>query len=120
MRFKAKKEFGKSKTTACPFCARTATHKNAQGLEVCHRYLQQKMEEIKCACGSWLEQKSGPFGPYFNCLNCGNLNLKKALEIKEITSLSDNSKDFDQPDLQENKKEKKEITITSEDIEYFS
>ena len=81
MRFKAKKSYGNYKTTPCPFCQRTATHKNTQGIETCHRHAKDALPEIKCLCGSWLEQKAGKFGPYFNCANCGNINFRPAAAI---------------------------------------
>src|SRR3989338_3398 len=124
MRFKAKKSYGNYKTTPCPFCQRTATHKNTQGRETCHRHAKDALPEIKCLCGSWLEQKAGKFGPYFNCANCGNINFKKGLEFKEITvkrlisETIPETRKFtpEKPIL----KQKKEITISSNDVEYFS
>lgn len=78
------KRYGQSKDVSCPFCGKQAIAKNKQGLNVCMEHKTQVMEEIKCTCGSWLEQKVGKFGPYFNCLNCGNINFNKAMEMKEI------------------------------------
>ncbi len=143
MRFKVKKSYGEYKTPTCPFCSRIATHKTEQGLEVCHLHTKSVFEEIKCTCGSWLEQRSGKFGPYFNCIHCGNINLNKAMEIKAITmkdkpkveevkpKVSENnykneSKDYKKDTYSpSNKKEsysreKKEITIDTNDVEYFS
>ena len=130
MRFKAKKQYGNYKTSNCPFCTRTATVKNEQGIDVCHKHVKSLMEEIKCTCGSWLEQRVGKFGPYFNCLNCGNFNYNKAMEIKDITmkkshNISNNiteNKEIITNKLKEKNvnSEKKEITITSDDVEYFS
>jgi hypothetical protein len=145
MRFKAKKVYGQSKITRCPFCDKLATRKSEQGLDVCPQHTKSALEEIKCTCGSWLEQRVGKFGPYFNCLKCGNINYNKAMEIKEITMKdkpknviidkptknevyggSKNPKDFSEPkptfsrtSSYSNKKERKEITITSDDVEYF-
>ena len=78
------KRYGQSKDISCPFCGKQAIAKNKQGLNVCVDHKNQAMEEVKCTCGSWLEQKVGKFGPYFNCLNCGNINFNKAMEMKEI------------------------------------
>ena len=86
MKFKAKKSYGDYKTSTCPFCDRTATHKNEQGLDVCLQHKSESLEEFRCTCGSWLEARSGKFGPYFNCMNCGNVNYNKAMEIKSMTS----------------------------------
>jgi topoisomerase IA-like protein len=130
MRFKAKKQYGNYKEIICPFCTRKATQKNEQGVEVCYLHVKNVMEEIKCTCGSWLEQKVGKFGPYFNCINCGNLNFQKAMEIKEITAkkIIENNK-ISNNNVSDHKVKKieknldsgrKEITITSNDVEYFS
>ncbi len=135
MRFKAKKVYGQSKTTKCPFCDKMATAKNETGLDVCPNHTKSKLEEIKCTCGSWLEQRVGKFGPYFNCMNCGNFNYNRAMEIKEIT-MKDKPKiviiDKPKPTVSSsyygsssysnsnsNKRERKETTITSDDVEYF-
>jgi len=92
MKWKRKKTYGNYKTSTCPFCERLATSKNEQGLEVCHKHKTKLLDEIKCVCGSWLESCSGKFGPYFNCLNCGNVNYNKAMEMKEMRD-SGNSPD---------------------------
>ena len=143
MRFKAKKVYGQSKVTRCPFCDKLATAKSEDGLDVCPQHIKSKLDEIKCTCGSWLEHRVGKFGPYFNCINCGNFNYNKAMEIKEIT-MKDKPKtaiiDKPKPTVSSsyystssyssshsssnsksssNKKERKEITITSDDVEYF-
>ncbi|MBT4935505.1 hypothetical protein HOL21_03125 [Candidatus Woesearchaeota archaeon] len=121
MRFKAKKVYGQYKRIPCPFCERTATQKNEQGLDVCHKHTNQNLDEIKCTCGSWLELRNGKFGPYFNCINCGNFNYTKAMEIKAITH-KEVAKDVivDKPKPVEQITEtKKEITISSNDVEYF-
>src|SRR3989338_2540154 len=86
MRFHAKKIYGQLKLNNCAFCGKTATQKTEAGLEVCYQHTKEELPAIKCTCGSWLEQRSGKFGPYFNCLRCGNINFKKAMEIKGITA----------------------------------
>jgi hypothetical protein len=90
-RFVKKKSYGEYKVITCPFCERTATQKTEEGLEVCHKHTTSKLEIIRCTCGKLLEQRSGKFGPYFNCINCGNFNFNKAMEIKAITKLKANS-----------------------------
>jgi hypothetical protein len=118
MRFKPKKKYGQSKVVNCAFCGKIATQKNEQSVEVCYLHLKQVMEEIKCTCGSWLQQKVGKFGSYFNCINCGNFNFNKAMEIKSITMKNVKKEVMVEKII--NKEEQKEITITSDDIEYFS
>ena len=152
MRFRGRKIYGQSKTATCPFCQKLATTKNEQGLEVCYQHTKEVLPEIKCTCGSWLESRVGKFGPYFNCLNCGNVNYNKAMEIKSITmkqtrsqpvrssskygsSARDSAPAVDKAVIPKqtatsyarNKethvygsKKRKEITITSDDVDYFS
>ncbi|MDP3990559.1 MAG: hypothetical protein Q8Q01_05135 [archaeon] len=126
MRFKAKKKYGEYQTRRCPFCERLATHENSQGVGVCHQHSEQKLDEIKCTCGSWLETKSGKFGPYFNCLRCGNISYQKGMEMKSITMKDVPKKvviEVKKPSLTTRtfttKSEPKEITISTNDVEYF-
>ena len=117
MRFPTKKVYGESKVMNCPFCGRMATRKTEAGLEVCHLHTKEQLQEIKCTCGRWLEQLAGKFGSYFNCLNCGNMNFNKAMEIKAITSKGSS---LPKPEIKVPEViEKKEIIITSRDVEYF-
>ena len=85
MNWRKKKVYGSYKKTTCPFCNRTATKKNEQGLDVCHLHTKSVLQEMKCLCGSWLDLKVGKFGPYFNCIKCGNMNYNKAMEIGSST-----------------------------------
>lgn len=131
-----KKTYGQYKTANCAFCGKIATQKNETGLDVCRLHIQAKLEEIKCTCGSWLDQRVGKFGPYFNCINCGNFNFDKAMQIKELTtkkseqqisqthakSKQEIGRTYPNPSpiAKKEKEHKKEITITSDDAYYFS
>jgi hypothetical protein len=42
------------------------------------------MPLIRCACGDILDQRAGKFGPYFNCMACGNISFAKAMELKAL------------------------------------
>jgi hypothetical protein len=133
MRFKAKKTYGEYKEVPCPFCGKRATSKNAQDIEVCPQHTQSVLEEIRCLCGSWLEQRSGKFGPYFHCMKCGNINFAKGMEFKDLqpkknlssptTPLSSSSRSSThsspKSDPSRPRYEKKEITIRSDDPRYF-
>jgi topoisomerase IA-like protein len=77
------KKYGEYRKDNCPFCEKQATAKNSQGLLVCSEHKDSKLPDIKCLCGSWIEIRIGKFGPYFFCMNCGNINLKKGLEMLE-------------------------------------
>ncbi len=129
--FRRKKTYGEYKVSHCPFCEKIATFKNEQGLNVCKAHLQQKMEEIRCTCGSWLENRSGKFGPYFNCVKCGNINYNKGMAMKDMTTpikIEIEPKKILTTEFSEYKKkkepvddyeERKETIISSRDVEYF-
>ncbi len=118
MGFKAKKVYGQSKQLECPFCGKIATTRNEKGVDVCVQHQKEVLEEIKCTCGSWLEQRSGKFGPYFNCINCGNMNFSKGMEMKNITARPSQEKvTIEKKPIE--KEPPKEITITSDDVFYF-
>ncbi len=114
MRFKAKKIYGKSEILPCPFCHRQATQKNGQGLDVCSRHTKEYLADVKCVCEALLELRQGNYGPYFNCLRCGNINFKKAMEIHASVKPVQSSNIREQQGLKP-----KEITISSNDVEYF-
>ena len=87
------------------------------------------MPEIKCTCGSWLELRAGKFGSYFNCLNCGNVNYNKGMAMKELTMKDMPKVVKEEPKVSLESKvtpvrkepeRKKEITISTDDVEYFS
>ncbi len=125
--FRRQKTYGNYKVAHCPFCDKTATFKNEQGMDVCKVHMQQKMEEIRCTCGRWLETRSGKFGPYFNCINCGNINYNKGMAMIEMTTpIKDEvQKEPLKVEQKLQKKpareieERKETVISSRDVEYF-
>ena len=75
------KHYGQSRIEKCPFCERQGTVKNPQGVPVCASHSKEALGELKCACGRFLFLKEGKFGVFFICTNCGNLTLRKVLEI---------------------------------------
>ncbi|HLD39938.1 MAG TPA: hypothetical protein VJB13_02250 [Candidatus Nanoarchaeia archaeon] len=127
--FRRKKSYGEYQVAHCPFCQKIATFKNEQGLNVCKAHLQQKMEEIRCTCGSWLENRSGKFGPYFHCVKCGNINYNKGLAMKEMTTpikvdepkkmITEFSEYKKKKEPVDDYEERKETIISSRDSEYF-
>ena len=119
MKFKTKKKYGEYKRLICPFCSRNATQKNEQGLDVCHLHVKQMMEDIKCTCGKWLELRVSKHGPYFNCLDCGNINFQKGMEIKSLTHVGLPPEIMEDKEKKKVEIKKKEITITSDDAFYF-
>ncbi len=81
-----RKRYGHSKIEKCPFCGNRALAKNKQGLYVCIKHKDKVLPDIKCTCGSYLEPRNGRYGPYFFCMHCGNIGLKKGLDMMNINS----------------------------------
>ena len=83
------KRYGESRIDRCPFCDQQATTLNRQQIPVCHKHRDSVLNEMKCLCGGFLELKSGKYGVYFNCIDCGNMNLKKVIEINEVKDVAE-------------------------------
>ena len=81
------KQYGASKLAVCPFCKRQATTSNEQGIPTCIKHKEDKFPEMKCICGSWLELRQGKYGPFFTCMSCGIINMKKAMEINNMENV---------------------------------
>jgi len=78
------KKYGQSKANFCPFCEQQAIIANKQKLPVCIKHKNTLLQEIRCLCGSYLDIKEGKFGPFFTCINCGIINMRKALELAQV------------------------------------
>ena len=123
------KKYGEGKIDSCPFCNRQAFSKNAEGIPVCNGHKNESLGEVKCMCGTSLQMMHGKFGVFFNCLKCGNMNLRKAMEINSFresgNSNSGRNKDSDGKDNEEEHfsiekpYQKKEIVVRSDDPRYF-
>jgi hypothetical protein len=141
---KLPKRYGQSRIEKCPFCGKTATVQNKQGFPVCRDHKGAVMNDMKCACGEYLDIKQGKYGVFFLCINCGPVNVRKAFELNEVRDVSEEHEEskgkseaarlYNQTAKRMNEKEsrkqskppiqkrqdKKEITITSDDVYYFS
>jgi len=113
------KKYGQSKVNKCPFCEEHAIRKNMQGVPVCEKHCQEKLSEYACFCKSPLELKQGKFGPYFNCLKCGNQNFKRVLELGAIIKQKPAENPTPEQERHAHKGPAKEITITTNDPEWF-
>jgi hypothetical protein len=107
------KRYGQSRIDLCPFCKKDATTKNKQQIPVCYAHKASILQNLTCFCGDYLELKDGKFGVYFNCTNCGNMNLKKGLEMNP--ELGNEPKTVEKQKA--GKSQKKEITITSDEVD---
>jgi transcription elongation factor Elf1 len=118
------KKYGQSKKENCPFCGKDSVSVNSQGVPVCLNHKDNKILDLKCACGAFLDVRSGKFGPYFNCMNCGNINFRKGLEMNPGLNNAPKSEEKENPVekkeiKKEYPKERKEITVRSDDPSYF-
>lgn len=75
------KRYGESKVDRCPFCGQQAFARNNQGIPVCNDHRSMELNDLKCACGSYLDMRIGKFGPFFICERCGTKNMTQALEM---------------------------------------
>jgi predicted RNA-binding Zn-ribbon protein involved in translation (DUF1610 family) len=113
------KRYGESMIETCPFCGRQSIIKNPQGVPVCTDHKDKNLPEMKCVCGSHLLMQSGKFGVYFNCLKCGNMSLKKVLEINPNIMHAEIAKEkINRPEIAK-KQEARTQTIRSDDPRYF-
>lgn len=107
------KKYGSYKRDICPFCKKTAYTKNSQNIPVCYDHKTKVLRDMKCYCGEFLELREGKYGSYFFCMNCNNISFKKALLM--------NSDIIDQK--QESNviktKDRKDITITSDEVDMY-
>ncbi len=106
------KIYGQSKIEKCPFCEKQAISQNTQGVPTCSDHKKQELQDIKCACGSWLELRTGKFGSYFNCIKCGNVNFKRALEMMQQPQNRPKPEEKTNPNP-------REITITSDEVDLY-
>lgn len=106
------KKYGESKIDKCPFCRRHATAMNSQKVPVCQSHREEMLDNLKCMCGLELETLHGKFGTFFSCVKCGNMNMKKAMELNVI-------KPKIHPNFAQKPQQSKEMTVRSDDPRYF-
>ena len=105
------KKYGSYKVDLCPFCKKQAVTKNSQEVPVCLSHKEAYLPDLKCACSRYLYMREGKFGIFFNCMNCGNVSLSKALSMNPNPEIKNNNKHFS--------KEKKEVTVTSDNVDVY-
>lgn len=116
---RGRKVYGSYQTAACPFCGKSAYAKNKDGVAVCADHKNAQFGDMKCVCGSFLEQKTGKFGAFFICENCGPVNMNKAINIndgakKKQTAFTSKPKSFNRVGGRE------EEVVDPNDPRYFS
>ncbi len=112
------KRYGEGKLDTCPFCGKRATILNTQKVPVCIEHKKNELNNLKCACGSYIDMRQGKFGVFFTCIKCGAVSLSKALELNTIEKTPTQEKT--QIQKTENKKifENKKV-IRSDDPMFF-
>ena len=111
------KRYGQSRIDPCPFCKKDATTKNKQQVPVCYAHKASILNDLTCFCGDYLELKDGKFGIYFVCTNCGNINIKKALEMNPELGKERKTEEKKESKPTIRKTKPKEVTITSDDVD---
>jgi len=128
------KRYGQSRVNNCPFCGKISVTKNKQGVPVCIDHKEEMLKDLKCVCGEWLDVQEGKWGPYFRCMNCGNINFNKGMEmnggVKSLSSEKESSGSEKSSSEKESscsekssssseKKNPREITVTSDQLDYI-
>ncbi len=111
--------YGQSRVEKCPFCGRQATTENSQGVPVCLKHKKRELLNLKCICGGWLDLRKGKWGPYFNCMDCGNMSWWKGLELNPQNEDDDEPGKEEKEDASEKKDKPKETVITSDDVDFL-
>jgi len=86
--------------------------KNVQGIPVFTAHKGRQLSGLKCVCGSYADIKEGKWGAYASCLRCGNINLRKVLEMNPQQKAQEKPKE--RP-----KKGKTEITVRSDELDFL-
>ncbi len=125
------KRYGMSKVDVCPFCQKQTTTTNSQKVPVCSLHKQETLDNFKCVCGSTLDLLHGKFGVFFSCMRCGAISMKKALEFNTLTPRAakeaspqnvtshSQTRSYTNSSSQRQPNDRKEITIRSDDPDYF-
>jgi len=123
------KRYGEYKVERCPFCRKQATATTPEGLPVCYEHKNESMPEMKCACGSTLEMRTGKYGVFFSCIKCGIVRKNRAFEMNEAAFQQGSSEEKkignEKTPMKYKEKEKprsapREITVRADDPYYCS
>ncbi|MDP7180154.1 MAG: hypothetical protein QF824_02710 [Candidatus Woesearchaeota archaeon] len=116
------KRYGQSRIDNCPFCEKVSTTKNKQGVPVCQNHKENVLKDLKCVCGEWLDLLEGKWGPYFKCINCGNINFNKGLElnpqIKDEESSDEDDDSNETPTTDETSTERETTNSSQKQTQY--
>ena len=116
------KKYGQGKVDRCPFCQKQSTIVNRQQVPVCHSHKDKILEDLKCICGSSLDILNGKFGVFFSCMKCGNMNMRKMIELNTINPKGISEKTHFQKTNPKNTApfgKKTTMTVRNDDPRYF-
>jgi len=114
------KHYGQSRIEKCPFCERQGTIKNSQGIPTCTTHKNLTLDDLKCVCGRYVLAREGKYGVFFTCTNCGNINLRKVLEINSGAAAKVLEKNAGQTTKGIGQSgPKKEIIIRSDELDFY-
>lgn len=127
------KRYGEYKIERCPFCKKQATTTNAEGMPVCYEHKNENIPELKCACGSTLEMRTGKYGIFFSCIKCGIIRKNRVFEMnddafkqsyekskKKAASSDRKTKGSDEPRKEKPRPAPREIVVRADDPYYCS
>ena len=108
----------------CPFCGKRAVTESSQGVPVCLVHKSSELLDLKCVCGEWLDIRKGKYGPYFHCMNCGNISWRKGMEINPGAGEEKEKMKKEEKEKKSNRERGegiKETIITSREVDaYYS
>ncbi|MCP3682296.1 MAG: hypothetical protein GY861_06360 [bacterium] len=103
----SKKVYGQTRVESCPFCNKRALAENPQGVPVCMAHKNEYLD-LRCVCKEPLEIKKGKWGPYFHCMNCGNISFNKGMSMNPPVK---------EKKKEEKKEEPKEREVRSDELD---
>lgn len=106
--FHHRKVIGQYQTPECPFCGKRALSVNSQKVPVCVEHKNKVIPEKRCSCGSWLALLHGKYGPFFNCVKCGNMSYTKGNERASIIETKQEARSETQDERGKIQKDKSE------------
>lgn len=113
------KHYGQSREDNCFFCGSRALAENDNGLPVCIKHKNEKTPDLKCLCGEYLDAKKGKYGTFFLCMKCGPVSLRKIKDAGMLPEKKTGAESTGKTAHEKKPYEKKEITIRSDDPDYF-
>ena len=112
-----RKKYGESRVLECPFCGKEAVVKNPQGVPVCPKHRNFELKNLKCACGDYLDIKTGKWGAFGVCMHCGAINMNKVLEINPQILPKKEKKA--EPEPEKKKKKPTRVVVTSDELDFL-